>query len=382
MNRIIFFLLISTGGVLPGHAQTDAVQNLYFSPKGVAVHFGENDYQPGKHAFYIYRNCIYQFGMADRSIRTALVVDVRHDSIYYIAAFSAHSLSTTAPYDTLALHPAQIRSIYLIADRILALYKNQSLKRHQFHFENSLQPKSFRVEKQVRYSEDSSYSTEYELVYYMTAQGLNSVYEHRGTSYYYEGILPDPKRDAARTLPPFQHRKWVWVSPTHANKVSGLNLGIQTMTASSRDSLVIDGVNINADVLSMFVTVFGIAHIIAGPKRLRNGGDSVEKRPINARITGLSISGGGLMGEMLVRGVSINGGMSLTTVVCGLQISGLFSQSYLFKGLMVSGLSNVCTKGRGLQVALFNRCRDLKGVQVGLWNVNGKRKLPIINWDF
>lgn len=37
---------------------------------------------------------------------------------------------------------------------------------------------------------------------------------------------------------------------------------------------------------------------------------------------------------------------------------------------------------KGLQIGIRNKSDNMKGIQIGLWNVNGKRKLPIINWNF
>jgi hypothetical protein len=31
---------------------------------------------------------------------------------------------------------------------------------------------------------------------------------------------------------------------------------------------------------------------------------------------------------------------------------------------------------------MFNKTLDLRGIQIGLWNKNGKRSLPLINWQF
>jgi hypothetical protein len=36
---------------------------------------------------------------------------------------------------------------------------------------------------------------------------------------------------------------------------------------------------------------------------------------------------------------------------------------------------------RGLQIGIFNASKHTKGVQLGIWNKNEKRKLPIINWN-
>ena len=61
----------------------------------------------------------------------------------------------------------------------------------------------------------------------------------------------------------------------------------------------------------------------------------------------------------------------------------ILSNSYnILNGLMISGLSNVIDKGKGVQIGLINHANNLIGVQIGLWNRNGKRGLPFINIGF
>jgi hypothetical protein len=66
----------------------------------------------------------------------------------------------------------------------------------------------------------------------------------------------------------------------------------------------------------------------------------------------------------------------------GVVLSGVFNVNDAFKGVEIAGLGNSSALGRGVQVGLVNVCKHLKGIQVGLWNVNGKRSLPIVNWAF
>lgn len=55
--------------------------------------------------------------------------------------------------------------------------------------------------------------------------------------------------------------------------------------------------------------------------------------------------------------------------------------AYEFHGLQISGENHISKKGAGIQVGLFNKSNNFKGFQLGLWNVNEKRKLPLINWS-
>lgn len=363
-------------------AQDDAPQNLYFVKKNKEVSFGEKDYQPGKKAFYIYRNCIYNVVLKDKRWVSMRVVDIRNDSIYYTRHLNAsEAAKNNERMDTLAIHPRQLRKIKMIGDRIFALYKNYPLTRCRYVFEKGDTLKSFAPKTTISYSKDSSRSVTYELVPYLTAQGLDMIYEQRGITYYYEGLSPQMEEDTTPKKKPLPPKKWVWFTPTNVNKISGLNLGLQTMTVAENDSLIIRGVNISADMLSMFVSMYAIFYIVNTPHPI-NYPDTVDKTDMKCEITGLSLSGGGLMGDMRVRGLSINGGISSVIEMTGVQITGITNTSREFRGVVISGLANRAIKGRGLQVSLLNHCKDLKGIQLGLWNVNSKRSLPFINWSF
>lgn len=81
-------------------------------------------------------------------------------------------------------------------------------------------------------------------------------------------------------------------------------------------------------------------------------------------------------------------GVSLSTFACpntklnGLVVSGLFNYGDQTNGLAISIFKNFSVKARGVQIALFNTSYDFKGVQIGLWNVNNARTLPVFNWNF
>lgn len=373
-------------------AQSDSSQNLYFVPNDREAIFKQNDYQPGKNAFYIYRNCIYDLVLKNKKAISIRVMDIRNDSIYYISAFN-HSVAprNNEHNDTLALHPLQLKKIRLIGDRILGLYSGYSLTNCRYVFEKSHAPKVFPVEKKVSYAADSSYSIAYELVSYLTAQGLDKVFEQGGYTYYYEGAVPEAPKDTLQKKGYFstspQKKKTrlvknvVWFTPSNATEINGLNIGLQT-GMDDGDPLVISGVNLNVDGLSAFIGMFGIVYLFANTN-VTNIPDTVYRPTVNSMVTGLSLSIGGLMGnDMRVRGVSINGAISSVNKMAGLHITGTQNRTDEFSGVVITGITNRAIKGRGLQIGLLNVCKDLKGVQLGLWNVNGKRSLPFINWRF
>ena len=95
-------------------------------------------------------------------------------------------------------------------------------------------------------------------------------------------------------------------------------------------------------------------------------------------INGLNISP---MGTYLLRlnGVSLNVGISLIETMNGTCLGG-FNTVYEVNGIQI-GVFNDVEEAKGIQIGvLTNRCSNLKGMQFGLWNINQKRKLPLINW--
>jgi hypothetical protein len=58
------------------------------------------------------------------------------------------------------------------------------------------------------------------------------------------------------------------------------------------------------------------------------------------------------------------------------------NKHYVSNGLTFAFIGNHDTKCKGIQIGLINSAVDLKGLQIGLWNKNQKRSMPIINWNF
>ena len=62
---------------------------------------------------------------------------------------------------------------------------------------------------------------------------------------------------------------------------------------------------------------------------------------------------------------------------------GIFGNSaHHFNGIQISGVNRIEDRGVGLQIGIFNKASDFRGLQLGLWNKNDKRSLPILNWQF
>lgn len=378
--RSIIVVLLLLAFVSFSFAQGDSIQNLYFVKKNRETAFGQKDYLPGKKAFYIYRNCMYHIVLKNKQIIPARVIDIRNDSIYYTMGIHP---DTSKKQDTFAVHPSYLKSVKLIADRMMGWFVGCSLQKRRYVFEKSDSMKIFPHQVDTVYAKDSSYATMYELVPYMTAQGINLLYRQCGKTYYYEGIQDPECEDTTKKQHPPIVKKWAWFTPSKANIIKGVNIGIQTMHLED-EQLSIRGVNLNADMLSFFAAMMVVPRILSG-NSLINLEDTVNTSNIRDKVNGLSLSAGGLVnltGGMQINGFSINGGICSATNSNGLIITGTQNFTSEFRGLVITGFRNRSIKGRGVQVGLLNVCKHLKGFQIGLWNVNSKRKLPLINWSF
>jgi hypothetical protein len=371
-TRILILLLVFS---LSLQGQED--QNLYFVRKDRVAKFGEDDYRPRKDGFYLYRNCIYLFVLNNKGYLMAKVTDIRNDSIYY-APYSR--LAETSGTDTLALHPGQLKKIKLVGDRIMGLYTGYNLHSYRYTFVNNTLPKKFDNRVDTIYAKDSSSSTVYERVPYMTAQGPELLYEKRGVMYYGPVTPLETATDSTQPKKPYVLKKVIWFSPTNANEIRGVNIGLASMTFRG-DSFAVKGVNLNADILAMILTFPALIYATAG-NTLINMPDTIDYRRMPGRISGFSASIGGLMTLDKLEGVFLNGGICVATQSKGLVVTGTQNLVDDFRGVIIAGIRNRSYRGTGLQLGLFNICKHLKGVQIGLWNVNSKRRLPFINWSF
>lgn len=92
-------------------------------------------------------------------------------------------------------------------------------------------------------------------------------------------------------------------------------------------------------------------------------------------FNGLSIAP---LGTMADRHNGISAGLiNVNNDLNGFAIGG-YNQSLKLDGLQV-GLVNRAMTNHGLQIGIFNRSYS-KGFQIGVWNKNAKRSLPVFNW--
>ena len=87
------------------------------------------------------------------------------------------------------------------------------------------------------------------------------------------------------------------------------------------------------------------------------------------------------MGRM--RGASVTGLLSFHDRVDGLQFALLSNDARHIRGSQIAIGMNVADEVRGFQLGIFNATKQLKGIQIGLWNTNAAGwTLPLINFSW
>jgi hypothetical protein len=93
------------------------------------------------------------------------------------------------------------------------------------------------------------------------------------------------------------------------------------------------------------------------------------------------LCGTGIAGTYIINGFSIGFVGHLARKTNGISASALnFSQ--IHNGIQFSLFMNECCRMNGMQIGILNKSKQTRGIQIGLWNVNERRKLPLINWNF
>ena len=99
------------------------------------------------------------------------------------------------------------------------------------------------------------------------------------------------------------------------------------------------------------------------------------------RINGLSLYASGTTCDCLINGISVGGIGHIINQVNGISAT-MFNVIGKHNGIMIAPI-NMSDIINGLQLGYANgNDSEARGIQIGIWNVNQKRKLPLINWNF
>lgn len=152
---------------------------------------------------------------------------------------------------------------------------------------------------------------------------------------------------------------------------------------------------IRISVLGEGIAAFMLPRAPLPTSRAEYDSSMIYEPPIE--VNGISLSGTGDLFESNINGVIIGGmahvtnksnGYSMTLMYNfavrhqGVQVATAINMAYVIRGIQMSIIGNEAEELRGLQLGIRNRSKNTKGIQVGLWNINEKRKLPLINWSF
>ncbi len=197
----------------------------------------------------------------------------------------------------------------------------------------------------------------------------------------------------------------VWTFNQDSIRIHGVSFGFLTDNVSVGNTLT-NGLRMELLGLGFLLPIMPSSPVADSAEELA----SVFSRGANQKINGLNLSTTGTIGNCHVNGMSVGAigqsllqvnGIAASAVMNLIQkhnglMLALFNDAYSMHGaqigcsnktLHLSGLqmaviNNYAERGYGVQIALINRCQELKGFQFGLWNVNQKRRMPLMNWSF
>lgn len=181
------------------------------------------------------------------------------------------------------------------------------------------------------------------------------------------------------------NKKYIaWVSPSEATHVYGLMFNFWPRDGISKFSSYpkIYGAEINLNPLGLFFPFIMAIHSL-DPQTHQPPYEEIDSVDFSVfkRIYGIQ-AGSINMEKSIINGLDINACGSFDTKTNGLTLSAIMNKHYFVNGLTFAVFGNHDSKCNGVQISLFNSCKDLKGVQLGLWNKNQKRSIPFINWCF
>jgi hypothetical protein len=178
-------------------------------------------------------------------------------------------------------------------------------------------------------------------------------------------------------------RPVIWFGPANNVSVCGINISPLVYKLPTRST--INGLNIEGVGLPVFS--FMIPHDPVDQQINMNIGDDFN-------VNGLTVGPLGLLHKGTVNGLAATtwfsvidqvNGMNIALIGSvvlkqrGVSVTGYFNSAYDMEGVQISVI-NTAKSVHGLQLGLINRTTFLNGLQIGLWNINEKRKLPVINW--
>ena len=167
-----------------------------------------------------------------------------------------------------------------------------------------------------------------------------------------------------------------WTFQQNNTNIYGLSVGLWNFAEQPKRTTT------NGLRLSLIGEGILVAWMPASPTPANDSLFRIQKaEPYSERINGINISGTGTAGAYDINGISLGLIGHAVKRVNGISVSAL-NFALQHNGIQLGVFVNESYKMRGIQIGVFNKSRSTKGIQIGFWNVNEKRKLPLVNWNF
>lgn len=178
-------------------------------------------------------------------------------------------------------------------------------------------------------------------------------------------------------------RYGVWFLPSYAKKIHGIAIGPagSEILCDKPHSQVSNGLNIQFLGQGIFQLLFSKQNnFVESVMTERDSLAIKDTAKPSVLHNGIILSTLGTFTPQ-VNGIAISPFMSMSKKVNGLSLNAIWNLVFELNGLSIGCLNHV-NQMNGLQLGLINKATRLSGIQVGLWNVNDKRRLPLLNWNF
>jgi hypothetical protein len=173
------------------------------------------------------------------------------------------------------------------------------------------------------------------------------------------------------------HRFPIWSFHTKNKTIDGISFGLASLPNKQRN-VITNGIKIELLGVGFFTSMVPQSPIATNDTSYLD----FMNAPLSETVNGIALSVFGTAADEKVNGITLGlWGQYLT------QINGVGAVCFVnfvqkVNGVQAAFLMNDSYEFHGLQIGLLNRTQRLKGFQIGLWNVNSKRKMPFINWSF
>lgn len=182
----------------------------------------------------------------------------------------------------------------------------------------------------------------------------------------------------------------VGIWPTDVTEVNGLminfwskEINLSNLKDGESALPTTNGLEINLNPMGPFAAAMALVQYPLDKESRMPLKDSIDYTiiPYYKNINGIQVAFLNLE-PTTMNGLEIHLSGSYGSVVNGVSIGVVANKRDKLNGLGVGIIGNFDTEVNGLQLGIFNKAHKLRGFQIGIWNTNEKRSLPLINWNF